>query len=174
MMSQPLDCDVVIVGAGISGALLAWQLGSQGVKVCGREAGRGNLKLSDRQNFVNNFKVTGTPYPLRPPALKETDYFSNSSNYYVDVQPGTQTAQPQTPPPYARPNQGPVTPADADPQNPLKQFNIVNKATAAGEWFLSNYEGQGGRSTWPWLGTSPRVPPPAFQMHSTDNPVVER
>ena len=48
-MSQ-LDCDVVIVGAGISGALVAWKLGSLGLKVIVLESGPGNPSLADRQN----------------------------------------------------------------------------------------------------------------------------
>jgi len=94
-MSQPLDCDVVIVGAGIAGSLVAWKLGSQGVKVIVLESGPGNQSLAQRQSYVDNFKVSGLPYPLRPAALKNYDFFTNSTNYYQEQPP-------------SRPAQGPI------------------------------------------------------------------
>ena len=157
-MSAPLDCDVVIVGSGISGALLAWSLGSAGVKVIVLDSGPGPLALADRQPYVANFKVSGAPYPINPPAPKEEDFFTNSSNYYVFGEP--------------RPEQGPVGPSDAVPNDPFAPFNVINKATAEGDWFQSNYERQSGGSTWHWLGTSLRLLPHDFQLASTYHPSI--
>jgi choline dehydrogenase-like flavoprotein len=148
------DCDVVIVGAGISGALLAWKLGSMGVKVIVLEGGPGPLALTDRQGFVDTYKETGTPYPFNKPSLKEVDFFSNQSNYFVEK-------------PDTRPQQGPVP---VDPSDKFGQYSIINDLTAKGDWFQSNYERQSGGSTWHWLGTSLRLLPADFKLKSTYNP----
>ncbi len=161
-MSKPLDCDVVIVGAGISGALLAWKLGSQGVKVIVLESGPGNQDLNQRRTYLDNFKVNGTPYPLRPAALKEEDFFTNSSNYYQ-----------QQPP--ARPAQGPIglPPDRNDPSDPFAEYNIISTDVATnGDWFQSNYERQAGGATWHWLGTSLRLLPNDFKLESAWKPSV--
>ena len=158
-MSGNLDCDVVIVGAGIAGALVAWKLGSQGVKVIVLEAGPGNQDLAQRQQYVNNYKQSGAPYPLRPAALKNEDFFTDSNNYYQSL-------------PATRPAQGPITPNDAnDPTDPFAQYNIISSdVVSKGDWFQSNYERQAGGSTWHWLGTSLRLLPHDFKLQSTYNP----
>jgi choline dehydrogenase-like flavoprotein len=161
-MSKPLDCDVVIVGAGIAGALLAWKLGSQGVKVIVLESGPGNQDLNQRGTYIDNFKISGAPYPLRPAALKEEDFFTNSSNYYQQQ-------------PAARPAQGPMgTSTDpADPSDPFGEYNIISTDVLTnGDWFQSNYERQAGGATWHWLGTSLRLLPNDFKLKSTYNPAV--
>lgn len=162
-MSEPLDCDVVIVGAGIAGALMAWKLGSQGVKVVVLEAGPSNPGLAGRQGFVDMFKSIGTPYPINPPALKPGDF--DPSNYYVEE-------------PEPRPVQGPVTaiPNTTDPSqpgyDPFGQYNIINNEVAAGDWFQSNYERQAGGTTWHWLGTSLRLLPHDFELQSKYGPSI--
>src|SRR5258708_1283770 len=107
-MSKPLDCDVVIVGAGVAGALAAWKLGSLGVKVIVLEAGPGSQDLAARQGYVDNYKMSGTPYPLRPAALKNEDFFTNSTNYYQEQ-------------PAARPKQGPMG-SSVDVNDPTDPF----------------------------------------------------
>lgn len=159
-MSQPLDCDVVIIGAGVAGALVAWKLGSQGVKVIVLEAGPGNPGLAERQGYVDNYKISGAPYPLRPAALKQADFFANTSNYY---QPGTAT----------RPAQGPMgaSPAADDPNDPFGEYNIISTdVVTKGDWFQSNYERQSGGASWHWLGTSLRLLPHDFKLQSTYAP----
>lgn len=157
-MSQPFDCDVVIVGSGVSGAILAWSLGAAGLKVIVLDSGPGPLALADRQPYVDNFKVSGAPYPINNQAPKEEDYFTNSSNYYDFENPSV------------RPNQGPVMPSDAIPNDPFATFNVINKATAQGDWFQSNYERQSGGASWHWLGTSLRLLPNDFRLASTYQP----
>ena len=159
-MSQPLDCDVVIVGAGIAGSLVAWKLGSQGVKVIVLESGPGNQSLAQRQSYVDNFKVSGLPYPLRPAALKNYDFFTNSTNYYQEQPP-------------SRPAQGPIGAQINEIAEPFSDYNIIStEVTTKGDWFQSNYERQLGGATWHWLGTTLRLLPTDFALESTYNPSV--
>jgi choline dehydrogenase-like flavoprotein len=102
--------------------------------------------------------MSGAPYPINPQAPKEEDFFTNSSNYFVFGNP--------------RPEQGPVGPSDAVPNDPFAPFNVINKATAKSDWFQSNYERQSGGSTWHWLGTSLRLLPHDFQLASTYRPSI--
>jgi choline dehydrogenase-like flavoprotein len=159
-MSAQLDCDVVIVGAGVSGALLAWRLGSAGVKVIVLDSGPGPLALANRQAYVDNYKVSGLPYPINNQAPKEDDFLAATTNYFDFEHPGV------------RPNQGKVVPGDAVPGDPFASFNVINKVTAEGDWFQSNYERQSGGSTWHWLGTSLRLLPNDFRLASTYGPSI--
>lgn len=162
-MNGPYDCDVVIVGAGVAGALVAWKLGSQGVKVIVLESGPGNQNLAQRQSYVDNFKVSGAPYPLRPAALKNYDFFTNSTNYYQE-QPPTRPAQG---PMKASPNTNPALPG----YDAFGQYAIISDQIAIkGDWFQSNYERQLGGATWHWLGTSLRLLPNDFQLKTKWNP----
>ena len=163
-MSDTPQYDVVIVGAGIAGALVAWKLGSQGVKVCVLESGPGNQDLNQRRAYLDNYKTSGAPYPLRPAALKEADFVTTSSNYY---QPPAAIA--------SRPAQGPMglPPYPTDPNDPFGEYNIISTDVATrGDWFQSNYERQIGGATWHWLGTSLRLLPHDFKLQSTYNPAV--
>src|SRR5262245_60891221 len=157
-MSQPPDCDVVSVGAGIAGALVAWKLGSQGVKVIVLESGPANQNLAQRQSYVDQFKISGAPYPLRQAALKNYDFFTNNTNYYQE--------QPQP-----RPAQGPM--GSQTGTEPFSEYDIISTDVVnRGDWFQSNYERQMGGATWHWLGTSLRLLPNDFQLKSAYNPTV--
>ncbi|MDJ0598860.1 MAG: GMC family oxidoreductase [Crocosphaera sp.] len=71
--------DVVIVGAGVAGAIVAKQLSGQGKTVLILEAGTGkNLTLEGFQSHVETFysavsKNANAPYPVNPNALSPTD-----------------------------------------------------------------------------------------------------
>src|SRR5207244_674836 len=147
IMSKQPDCDVVIVGAGVAGSILAWKLGSQGVKVIVLEAGPGKQDGDARDAYVDNFKVRGTPYPLRPAALKNVDLFTDSTNYYQDQ-------------PRQRRNQGPVGASKDvnDPDDPYGEYNVLSTdVVRKGGWFQTNYERQAGGATWHWLGNAIRL-----------------
>jgi choline dehydrogenase-like flavoprotein len=159
-MSEPLDCDVVIVGAGIAGSLVAWKLGSQGVKVIVLESGPGNQNLAQRQSYVDQFKMSGAPYPLRSAALKNEDFFTNATNYYQEE-------------PQPRPAQGPLGAETNAITEPFSEYDIISTdVSTKGDWFQSNYERQIGGATWHWLGTSLRLLPNDFKLQSTYNPTV--
>lgn len=74
------DYDVVIVGAGITGAIMAEELASKQLKVLVLEAGTLN---HNRQDYINQYyaatnKDPGSPYPEQPdapkPASPDTDW----------------------------------------------------------------------------------------------------
>ncbi|HET7715682.1 MAG TPA: GMC family oxidoreductase [Bauldia sp.] len=85
-MSDDIDADVIIVGSGISGALMASRLAAGGVKVAILEAG---AKV-DRHRAVENFwnaldKVPECPYPPVPQAMHPTS--DNLDFWYQQVGP---------------------------------------------------------------------------------------
>ena len=144
--------DVVIVGAGVSGNLIAKQLGLAGKKVLILEAG---LAVPDsREEYMNNFylalaKTPEAPYPalagrkgskdhpagkLLDPATLPTPRATVLSlghgpdkSYLVQAQPTGQNAPP-------------------DPKT----------GEVRGLQFASTYERNGGGTSWHWLGTSLR------------------
>ena len=62
-MSATNTYDAVIVGAGISGAITAWELASNGYKVLLLEAG---TPPNTRQFYINNFYANPNKYPESP------------------------------------------------------------------------------------------------------------
>jgi choline dehydrogenase-like flavoprotein len=80
------DCDVLIVGAGISGAMIAYKAASQGFKVIILEAG---IPFDDRQPYIDAYYRDGWPWPsaeLAPtPADPGSDWNVPSNNYWVQT-----------------------------------------------------------------------------------------
>jgi len=154
--------DVVIIGAGVSGNLIAKQLGLAGKKVLILEAG---LAVPDsREEYMENFylalaKTPESPYPalagrkgsekepvgkLPDPSKLPTPRATvlsigqgPSTSYLIQAQPWIETHDPKT--------QGP-------PQNPPAD----DKGNIMGLQFSSTFERNGGGTSWHWLGTSLR------------------
>jgi choline dehydrogenase-like flavoprotein len=82
--------DVVIVGSGIAGAIVAKQLSEQGKTVLILEAGTGQaLTLEGFQSHVETFygavdKNANAPYPVNPNALSPTD---GANHYFEELGP---------------------------------------------------------------------------------------
>src|SRR5690349_18927659 len=145
--------DVVIIGAGVSGNLIAKQLGLAGKKVLILEAG---LAVPDsREEYMENFylalaKVPESPYPAIAPRRSLDDH-------------GKPTKLPD---PAALPTPRATVLGLID-GTPDASYLIQHKpdgtnpsAPAGGNvrnlQFSSTYERNGGGTSWHWLGTSLR------------------
>lgn len=87
-MSDVLTADVVIVGSGVAGALVAWSLARAGVKVLILEAG----PRVDRAKAIDNFRRSVTkgpnsPYPAHPKVPQPDS--DDIGAYYVQAGPET-------------------------------------------------------------------------------------
>jgi glucose dehydrogenase len=163
MSANTPQYDVVIVGAGVSGNLIAKELGLAGKKVLILEAG---LPVPDsREEYMENFylalaKTPESPYPalagrqgsqvnpvgeLPNPATLPTPRATVLSlgkspdvSYLVQQEPFVELHQndPKPPPP-----QNPPTDKDGN---------------VRGLQFSSTFERNGGGTSWHWLGTSLR------------------
>jgi glucose dehydrogenase len=143
--------DVVIVGAGVSGNLIAKQLGLAGKKVLILEAG---LPVPDsREEYMENFYLALAKTPESPyPALAGR---KGSKENPVGVLPDPATL----PTPRATvlglggaPNISYLVQAQATGQNAPAQPD----GDVRGLQFASTYERNGGGTSWHWLGTSLR------------------
>lgn len=80
------DCDVLIVGAGIAGAMIAYKAASQGLKVIILEAG---IPFDDRQPYIDGYYRDGWPWPsadLAPSPLDPgSDWNKPDKNYWVQT-----------------------------------------------------------------------------------------
>src|SRR5690349_4418658 len=81
------DCDVAIVGSGISGALIAWTLAQAGVKVIMLESGPTVNRVQGLAHaFATNIDSTpDAPYPEHPWA--PTPAVLDPKNYLVQTGP---------------------------------------------------------------------------------------
>jgi choline dehydrogenase-like flavoprotein len=136
--------DVVIVGAGIAGALVAHELVKAGKSVLMLEAGPDQTSIKDRNLFVQNFyrasqRVPEAAYPDVPAAPKATtlDLYIDPYDGYLDQRAS---------------DRQPIPAADRN------------------DWFKSTYERRVGGTTWHWLGTCLRLVPNDFRMKSAYQP----
>jgi len=144
--------DVVIIGAGVSGNLIAKQLGLAGKKVLILEAG---LPVPDsREEYMNNFYLALAKTPESPyPAL--------AGRTGSQANPAGELPDPATlPTPRAtvlglggKPNVSYLIQAQATGQNAAPD---PKTGEVRGLQFSSTYERNGGGTSWHWLGTSLR------------------
>ncbi|HEV7776793.1 MAG TPA: GMC family oxidoreductase [Luteibacter sp.] len=153
--------DVVIVGSGIAGSIIAYQLGKQGKKVLILEAGQEvpvDRSAYMRTFFKANAKTPESPYP---PTTQD---------------PGAST--PDNPlglPDPAKENVPRYTVLQAGAWRKPDQCYFIYPPQAPGLGgdspealfaFASSYERIGGGTTWHWLGTSVRLFPNDFELHT--------
>lgn len=137
-MSASAEYDVVIVGAGIAGALVAFELASAGKRVCVLEAGP---PRSHRQAHVDRFNAQAAKIPSSPwPASKQAGSPTVLDTLGPDWEQDTEHYMLQ------RPQQ-------AEPAQRVA--------------FPSTYERVGGGTTNHWLGTCMRLLPDTFKLAST-------
>lgn len=152
-MSDPLHYDVVIVGAGVSGALIAKQLGLAGKKVLILESGAGlpanNVDFMERF-YMASAKVPEVPYTpelFHPPG-------------------GTTLTNPQT----QNAARASVLTLDKTTwKDPTKSYLMQTGPLA----FASSYERVAGGTMRHWLGTSLRFVPNDFTMFTTYGQMVD-
>jgi len=138
------DYDIAIVGAGLSGALLAWNLTKQkpGLKVIVLEAGPGTLDVNgnvDRQSHIDAFYASPAKFPESPYPPGEAAPSPDVADLVGDVW-----------------------------KDPSKSyFTYEQKPTPPAYPFNSTYERLQGGTVWHWLGTTLRFNPNDFKLYST-------
>jgi choline dehydrogenase-like flavoprotein len=132
--------DVVIVGAGLAGAIIAKQLGAAGKHVLLLESGP-DFRNGERAQFMERYytssiKVPDAPYPhsLFAPSAQtlEPGNHQRDANGRLQLKPGSASYLEQ---------KGPLP-------------------------FCSTYERLAGGTMWHWLGTSLRMLPRDFKTHT--------
>src|SRR6185437_3024721 len=107
-MAGNIDVDVVIVGSGVAGALLAARLAAAGVKVAILEAGakvdRGEATQRYRDAVI---KVPECPYPATPEAMHPV---SKNPDFWYRQQGPTSSRAPMSRSWAARPGTGSAPP----------------------------------------------------------------
>lgn len=134
--------DVIVVGAGMAGSVMAYQLGLAGLKVLVLESGP--AIPPNRSEYLERFytavlKAPESPYP--PEQSEQT--------------PAKQFAPRAT-------IQDLITAGSEDPNKVQKSY-LVQKGPRL---FASTYERVGGGTMWHWMGTALRLLPNDFRMQS--------
>jgi len=168
--------DVVIVGGGWAGSLLAYRLADAGKSVLVLEAGiaidglitdpnENNLETGNRGEFMETFFLAMAKTP-------ESPYVQN----YNAPRPSVLDINPVPPFTVDNPAQPPVPPPDPgivdceDPKTSIDKGYFIQRGPLP---FGSTYERRGGGTSWHWLGTSLRMMPNDFKMKSKYNKGVD-
>jgi len=128
------EYDVVVIGAGVAGALIAWKLADARCNVLLLDAGEKRLEKSDRAAFVKLY-------------AEATNRNKTPSEPYVDADNSKFAHSPDNP-----------DFALADPANKLYYRQTGPNI------FKSQYQRLVGGSTWSFRGNSPRYIPSDFKL----------
>lgn len=147
--------DVVIVGAGIGGALVARKLASEGKSVLILEAGP-ETPPTNRETYLENFylaaaKTPESPYPPlegSDPSKEPNPRATVAATFANNIEPGWPGKVGSDP--------------DAFIYRPDRSY-LLQKGPHP---FASTYERVAGGTTWHWLGTSLRFLDNDFKMRS--------
>ncbi|HEX7676789.1 MAG TPA: GMC family oxidoreductase [Thermoanaerobaculia bacterium] len=156
--------DVVIVGAGVSGNLIALELGLAGKKVLILEAGP--AVPDNREEYMENFylalaKTPESPYPAL--AGRTASLAAGSKDAGVGVLPDpSKLATPRAT--VLSIGKGPDQSHLIQPVGGAATGNDQNMRKIP---FSSTYERVGGGTAWHWLGTSLRLVPHDLTMKTT-------
>lgn len=167
-MKNHQNYDVVIVGSGISGSIVAYQLGLQGKKVLILEAGQ--AVPVDRSGYMETFfkanaKTPESPYPptTQNPSASTPDNplgLPDPANENVPRHTVLQVGA------WRKPKQAYFT-------YPPQEEGLNGDSPKANFAFASSYERIGGGTTWHWLGTSLRLFPNDFELKTLYNQGVD-
>lgn len=141
--------DVVIIGAGVSGNTIAWQLGLAGKKVLILEAG---VAVPDsREQYMENFylalaKTPEAPYPALAGRQSKNGAISQPNPADLPTPRATVLGL----------GGAPDTSYLVQLQATGKNAPPDDKSNVRGLQFSSTYERIGGGTSWHWLGTSLR------------------
>jgi choline dehydrogenase-like flavoprotein len=158
MSASTPQYDVVIIGAGVSGNTIAWQLGLAGKKVLILEAG---VAVPDsREEYMENFylalaKVPEAPYPAIAGRQSVKGEITLPNPKDLPTPRATVLGLGGTPDTsylIQAQSDASANPDKKDPQNPPTQKD----GNVRGLQFSSTYERIGGGTSWHWLGTSLR------------------
>lgn len=134
--------DVIVVGAGMAGSVMAYQLGLAGLKVLVLESGP--AIPPNRSEYLERFYTAVLKSPESPYPPEQTEQT-----------PATQFAPRAT-------IQDLITASSDDPNKVQKSY-LVQKGP---QLFASTYERVGGGTMWHWMGTALRLLPNDFRMQS--------
>lgn len=138
-MNNGYDADVIIIGAGVAGALIAWKLAEANSNVVLIDAGEKRLEGADRSLFVKAFAEAAqkNKTPSHPYVDNDNSKFAHSP----DVADFKLFAQAQ----------------------PGDKLYFIQKGP---DVFKSQYQRLAGGSTWSWRGNCPRFIPSDFRMRT--------
>lgn len=131
---MPNEYDVIIIGTGVAGALVAWKLAQANHSVLLLDAGEERLQKTDREAFVKLF-------------AEASQKGKTPSQPYVDAG-----------------NQKFAHSPDTVDFNLAKPGDNLYYRQAGPEPFKSQYQRLVGGSTWAWRGNCPRFIPHDFKL----------
>ena len=158
-MTANTEYDVVIVGSGIAGSIVAYQLGQAGKKVLILEGGPS--VPADRSGYMETFYTANAKTPESPyPPATQAAVPASADNPLGLPDPGAENTPRYT-----------VLQVDAWQKKNQCYFDyppqipgISGTSLDANFAFASSYERIGGGTTWHWLGTCLRLFPEDFKM----------